>query len=173
MESLAGFCPGKVRQPTQATCAASPDRLQWVAFVAAAGLAVLYWHVSVSRIGLRAILLPPVSILAMVFFWRGWCTERRRDFLWAGFWFGLAMYTYSAARFLPVVLALFIAVEWLLWGVRRLQRQTRRAACACVVCCGWSAAGTLVILPLLVTLALQPGPVTPAAGGGVGLYGAG
>ena len=96
--------------------------VQWAALIAAAIITISYWHVSLSRIGLRAILLPLVGALALTFFWRGWTGGRHRDYAWSGVWFGLALYTYTAARLLPMVAVAFILLEALLdaWriGVR-------------------------------------------------------
>ncbi|MCB0227654.1 MAG: glycosyltransferase family 39 protein, partial [Anaerolineae bacterium] len=83
-------------------------RAGWLALVAAAGLAVSYWHVSLSRVGFRAILLIPVSALAIAFFWRAWTEGRTRDYVLAGIALALALYTYIAARLLPFVVAAFV-----------------------------------------------------------------
>jgi 4-amino-4-deoxy-L-arabinose transferase-like glycosyltransferase len=83
----------------------------WLALIAAAGVAVSYWHVSLSRLGFRAILLVPLSALAIAFFWRGWTQGRWRDYLWSGVWFGVAFYTYTAARALPFVVLFFLLIE--------------------------------------------------------------
>jgi hypothetical protein len=91
----------------------------WLATLAAAGLAVSYWHVSVSRLGFRAILLPLLSSLLIGCFWRAWTGRRRRDFLWAGVWLGLALYTYTAARVLPLVLLTFVLLEAVLHLLKR------------------------------------------------------
>ncbi|MGH2536888.1 MAG: ArnT family glycosyltransferase, partial [Candidatus Promineifilaceae bacterium] len=90
----------------------------------AAGLwAVTLWPVHLSRIGLRAILLPPVLALA---FWLGTLAVRRgRDgapawglWLAAGAVYGLSFYTYLAARFTPLLL-LALALYLLATGRRR------------------------------------------------------
>jgi 4-amino-4-deoxy-L-arabinose transferase-like glycosyltransferase len=83
----------------------------WLALIAAAGVAVSYWHVSLSRVGFRTILLVPVSALAIAFFWRAWTQRRWRDYLWSGVWFGVAFYTYTAARALPFVVLFFLLIE--------------------------------------------------------------
>lgn len=83
----------------------------WFALIAAAGLAISYWHVSLSRLGFRAGLLVPVSALAIAFFWRGWTRGRWRDYLLAGLFFGVAFYVYTAARALPLVVLAFVLLE--------------------------------------------------------------
>jgi predicted membrane-bound mannosyltransferase len=83
----------------------------WLATLAAAGFAVSYWHVSVSRLGFRAILLPLLSSLLIGCFWRAWTGRRRRDFIWAGVWLGAVFYTYTAARVLPLVILAFVLLE--------------------------------------------------------------
>lgn len=99
-----------------------------LALIGAAGIAVAYWHVGLSRLGFRTILLPCLSALAMYFFWRGWRTGRARSWLLAGFWTGLTLYTYTSARLFPLVFVLFLFAEvlfrakWLSSSVLRRQR---------------------------------------------------
>jgi 4-amino-4-deoxy-L-arabinose transferase-like glycosyltransferase len=83
----------------------------WIALVAAAGMAVSYWHVSLSRLGFRAILLPLFSLLAMAFFWRAWIAGRKRDYMIAGACLALALYSYTSARLLPLAVLLFLVTE--------------------------------------------------------------
>lgn len=86
-------------------------------------LAVSGWHVVFSRVGWRAVLQPLVSTLAYWLFARGW---RRRDtlsFCGAGAAAAAALYTYNAARLLPVLFPAFGL--WLLW-----RAPDRRAALA-------------------------------------------
>ncbi len=126
---------------------------RWVALLAAAALAVTFWHVSISRLGLRAVLLPLTSALAMLAFWQGWTGRKPRAFAWAGFWFGLNLYTYTAARVLPLVPALFVVTELLL--ARRngaagdWRRRWRGLALALLV-------GAVVTIPLAVELVRHP-----------------
>lgn len=95
-----------------------------VALLAAGLLAVLFWPVFYSRLGLRAIWLPVVAGLSALFWWQAWAlTQRRRDaegftwspfhpvtlsFILAGFFAGLSLYTYLAARAVPILYALFV-----------------------------------------------------------------
>ncbi len=82
--------------------------------IAAAALSVSYWHMSLSRLGFRAILLPLFSALAVYYLARAWQLDRRRDLILAGIWLGLAQYTYVSARLLPLVIAGFVVIELLL-----------------------------------------------------------
>ncbi|MCU0510835.1 MAG: hypothetical protein MUC34_21255 [Anaerolineae bacterium] len=108
---------------------------------------------SISRLGLRAVLLPLTSALAMLAFWQGWTGRKPRAFAWAGFWFGLNLYTYTAARVLPLVPALFVVTELLL--ARRngaagdWRRRWRGLALALLV-------GAVVTIPLAVELVRHP-----------------
>ena len=101
---------------------------RWLALFAATGLTVSYWHLSLSRLGFRAVMLPLISALAMGFFWRAWIGHRRRDYGWAGVWFAVALYTYSAARLLPLVPLVFILSEGAadLWRARRAHGAARQ-----------------------------------------------
>jgi hypothetical protein len=97
----------------------------WLALVAAAGTAISYWHLSLSRLGFRANLLIPLSALVIAFFWRAWTQQRYRDYIWAGVWLALSMYTYIAARVLPLVILAFVVVEAAmgLWSYRARRRE--------------------------------------------------
>lgn len=88
--------------------------VHWAALAASFCVAMSYWHMSVSRLGFRAILLPLVSALAIFFFWRGWRLGDRQSYIWSGLWLGLALYTYTSARLLPFVIASFVTLEFIL-----------------------------------------------------------
>lgn len=88
------------------------------AVIATLGLAVSFWHVSESRIGLRAILVPLMATLVFYCLWRGLSPSGAkrtstgyRNTLWfaiAGMLLGLSLYTYLSARFIPVVVVAFL-----------------------------------------------------------------
>jgi len=78
-----------------------------VGLLGAAVLAVTLWHVHLSRIGFRAILLPLFVALTVWQVARGMRSARRCHWLAAGLLYGLSFYTYTAARFTPVALAAF------------------------------------------------------------------
>ena len=87
-----------------------------VGLLSAAVLAVTLWHVHLSRVGFRVGTLPLLIALAM---WQAARCRRqeagskrqeaggRRHWVAAGVLYGLSFYTYTAARFTPVALALF------------------------------------------------------------------
>ena len=82
-----------------------------VALVNGALLAVLFWPLFFSRLGVRAITLPAVSGLAAWFFWVGFGKEGRsssRSFALAGALAGASLYTYMAARSVPLIFGLFV-----------------------------------------------------------------
>ncbi|RIL12634.1 hypothetical protein DCC79_00900 [bacterium] len=79
-----------------------------IGLTAAALLAVSYWHVTVSRNGYPNILIPPIEAASACWLWRGWRDGRRRDWAIGGALAGLVLYTYLAARFYPVFLAVLI-----------------------------------------------------------------
>ncbi|MDT8304326.1 MAG: glycosyltransferase family 39 protein [Anaerolineae bacterium] len=85
-----------------------------VALLAAALLAVLFWSVFYSRQALRAISLPLLSGASAYIWWRAWGHRENapparstRDFLLAGLVAGLSLYTYMAARTVPIFYAAF------------------------------------------------------------------
>ena len=102
-----------------------------VALLAAALLAVLFWPVFYSRLGLRAITLPLLSGLSAYCWWRGWGVSwhdpARRPLRWfslAGLFAGLSLHTYMAARVVPIFYALFLAYL-ALWHRDRLRARWR------------------------------------------------
>jgi 4-amino-4-deoxy-L-arabinose transferase-like glycosyltransferase len=120
-----------------------------VGLVSAAVLAVTLWHVHLSRVGFRAVLLPMLIALAV---WQAVLAIRRRrvfHYVAAGVLYGLSFYTYTAARFTVVALAAF-AVSVLL---------TRRAVFSTQLTRGLALAalaGMVTVLPLAVYTILRP-----------------
>lgn len=96
-----------------------------VGLVAALFLAVAKWHVLISRVGFRGIQTPLFAALVAYFLLRALKRGRRGDFLWAGLWAGLALYTYTAALAIFPALLLGLGLYALaghaadLWRVRR------------------------------------------------------
>lgn len=76
-----------------------------IALLAAALLAISFWHVLFSRLGFRVISQPLLQALAVAALFRG-LRGGRWPWLWfAGLLVGLSAYTYLAARLFPVLLA--------------------------------------------------------------------
>ncbi len=96
-------------------------RAKWLGALAAGMLAVSFWHLDVSRLSFRVIFVPLFSALATWTFWRGWRTGRARYFAIAGALIGIGLYTYPAARFIPVTLAVFAVAA----GIARLILRAR------------------------------------------------
>ncbi len=90
-----------------------------IALMATLFLAVLFWPVFYSRLGLRAIMLPFLSTLSAYFWWRAWpfskskqrppsaSSGQLRFYLLSGLLAGLSMHTYMAARAVPIFYFLF------------------------------------------------------------------
>jgi hypothetical protein len=105
--------------------------LAWAPLWASLGLALSTWHVSQTRLGLRAALLPLMSIGVYWLFMIGWRRARLAYLAAAGGLLGLTAYTYTAARFLPLVLVLAVLPELVLRpkdGIPRRQRWLGLAA---------------------------------------------
>ena len=85
---------------------------RWPALWTALFLAFSYWHLNISRIGYRVIMLPLMAALTFAWFWRAWraldAGERFPyvELLLCGVFTGASLYTYTAARFLPVLIVL-------------------------------------------------------------------
>jgi len=79
----------------------------WSAF----SLATLYWHIHFSRVGIEPILLPLFAVLSSYFLWRGFRTGRSLSFALSGIFLGSSLYTYRAARLLPLIFILLCAYQ--------------------------------------------------------------
>lgn len=114
---LFGPTPFAVRFPAAIVGALTVPATYWMArqlwgrragLLAAAIVAVSLWPMHLSRIGFRVVTLPLVAALGIGLTVRAWRSGSRRDWLIAGAMWGLALYTYLAARFIPVVFILFV-----------------------------------------------------------------
>jgi predicted membrane-bound mannosyltransferase len=72
-----------------------------IALLAAALIAVSFWHLIFSRLGFRAISQPLLQGLMAAALFRGLRTNRWRWFALSGLFLGLSAYTYLAVRFFP------------------------------------------------------------------------
>lgn len=97
-----------------------------VGLLAAALTAFSFWHLLVSRNGYPNILIPPIECASMYCLWRGYRDGRAGWIALGGAFLGLVLYTYLAARFFPITVALFfiyaMLVDWRrfrsrFWGV--------------------------------------------------------
>ncbi len=113
---------------------------------ALAVMAVTFWHVHLSRVAFRAVLLP---LLTASYLWqgaKGVRSGRAGHWLAAGVLYGASWYTYMAARFTPIALAA-VLIYGLWYDRRQLLKALRGASLA-------AAAALLTLLPLgLYTLA--------------------
>ena len=89
------------------------------ALVALGFLAVSGWHGVFSRVGWRLITVPPLEMLALYAAWRAVQVERWRYWLAMGAAAALSLYTYNAARIVPVLAAVPYALHFPREGGRR------------------------------------------------------
>ena len=101
-------------------------RARLTAALAAFTLAILYWHVNFSRLGMEPIFTPLMMTLAGAFLWRalqpipqssslaGRGARGLGLFALAGIFLAATLYTYKAAFFAPILFAAFIGLEILL-----------------------------------------------------------
>lgn len=92
------------------------------ALVAGLGLAISWWPIIFSRLGIRPI-LEPVLLVAAVWFWPSGLTRVSRRGLpraaLAGVWLGLATYSYTAARVVPLIPLALAGVMAIRYAVER------------------------------------------------------
>ncbi len=85
-----------------------------VALIATYLLSISGWHITMSSVGWRAVLVPLFVALVFDFLIKAVQERRKRDFVAAGVLLGLSLYTYDAARVLPLV-----AVAYLIYHIIR------------------------------------------------------
>lgn len=116
--------------------------------LAALLLATSYWHVALSRMGFRAVWLPVIVAVTLALYLRAARTGSRRTAVACGLVVGLGMYTYLAARIVP--LALLIAAAALVGGRTVTSRRALAALAAAL------AVAVIVALPLGAYFARHP-----------------
>lgn len=107
-------------------------------------LAVMRWHVTLSRNGHMAIHVPLAMFGTLYALHRGLETGRSRFFVLAGFFTAYGLYTYQAFKLFPLFLALF------LWRESR-ERKIGIAKCVTV----FAATAALLASPILVSWWVQ------------------
>jgi len=84
-----------------------------IALIASALLAVSFWPLFLSRVGLRAASVPMMAACSAWLLFEALHRRQRRWFVLTGMALGLALYTYPAARTLPIAFLLF----WILTSI--------------------------------------------------------
>ena len=119
-----------------------------VAVIAAALLAISFWHLLFSRYGFRAISQPLLQALSVAAMFHGLKQENGwRWFVLAGVFLGLTAYTYLAARLFPAPLGL--ALLPLLFDSRLAHRRLRQVGLTALV-------AVVVVAPLLLFFYQNP-----------------
>jgi hypothetical protein len=125
---------------------------RWTAALAAFVLAILYWHINFSRLGMEPIFVPLTMTLAFGFLWRAMFSPLQGggELGWgvAGIFLAATQYTYKAALFVPVLFVLFIGSEILI--DRKFWTRHGRGLVICVII------AVLVFAPLGLYLATHP-----------------
>ena len=98
---LASFWLGRVLAGDDGSAFAEGTGLLFAAFVAGS-----WWHVMLSRLGLRIVWTPLFMSVIAGLFARALRTGSRREFLATGLALGLGLYAYQALRMAPVLLVL-------------------------------------------------------------------
>lgn len=119
-----------------------------VGLIGAAILAVMLWHVHLSRVGFRSVAMPLFIALALSLGAVGLKTRSRWALIGAGAAYGIGFYTYLAVRFTPLALGLML-VYGLIWHREWLRDRWQSLL--------WIGAAALIVaLPLAVLLIAQP-----------------
>ena len=93
--------------------AAAPPHPDRIALVAAFVLATFYWHVHYTRLGMEPPAVPALATLTFWLLWRAFNRGGWLDYGLAGGALGVSLYTHPSARFLPVVVVVFVVGRWI------------------------------------------------------------
>lgn len=96
-----------------------------VGLILAGLVAVSYWHVVLSRLGLRIILTVIFTALLVIFLSRALRYNRRGDFIKVGLVLGFGLYAYQAVRMLPVVIVMGVGLALVFHLLSRWVRRKR------------------------------------------------
>jgi 4-amino-4-deoxy-L-arabinose transferase-like glycosyltransferase len=118
-----------------------------IALIAAALIAVSFWHVLFSRLGFRAISQPLLQAITIGALFHGLRRDSRLWMVAAGIMLGLSAYTYLAVRFFP--LPLVIALIPLLLSAGNRKRRLGQLALFAV-------SGLVVLAPLAIYFMNNP-----------------
>lgn len=120
-------------------------------------LAISFWHVSFSRIGFRAIMLPFILVFLFYFFWRGLKKASLLDFGIAGLFAGLGAYTYISYRVTPLMLIFVLLVYWLSirkdFSLTKYRQTKKQILTGLTILVG---VATLVALPIIIYFLQNP-----------------
>ena len=86
-------------------------------------LAVSFWHINLSRIGFRAILLPFVLVFSFYFLLKSFRKKSIFDSILAGIFFGLGFYTYTSFRMAVLILPFAFVPFWFLYKREGFQKK--------------------------------------------------
>jgi hypothetical protein len=81
-----------------------------VGLILAGLVAASYWHVALSRLGLRIVLTVVFTTLLIIFLSRALRDNRRGDYIKTGLALGFGLYAYQAVRMLPVVIVVAVGM---------------------------------------------------------------
>ncbi len=101
----------------------------------AAFVAVSYWHIMLSRLGLRIALTPLIVTLILIFLVRAVRHNRRGDWILSGLLLGAGFYFYQAVRIVPLLIgiAFLLAIAWRARSWRALRAYAFNVAALVVV----------------------------------------
>ena len=126
-----------------------------VGVLAAALLAVSFWHVAITRVGLRFPFTAAFATPTLYFLFRGFKYGRRNDWLLAGLFLGIGLHTYTAMRVVPILVAALVGLK-LAWdlGVRLLKREASDAGEVSALT--WDFWGNVALTYIMMLLAFMP-----------------
>jgi hypothetical protein len=127
-----------------------------IGLAASALLAGLYWHLHVSRLGERTILVPLLDALALLAIWQGYRRMSLALLALGGGLVGLQLYTYPSSRFFVLAIAAIGLSEMAVIGVRQLTASMGATETAALSGLVVLVAAAIIALPLVLYVARDP-----------------
>ncbi len=133
----------------------------------AAGLftALSYWHIHFSRFGIRGVFTTTLAALTMAALWRALNRDSWGWWATAGLFMGIGAHFYTASRFIPLFVGVFLAgwlsLTWLHIRIQPPVAEIRRFIQGTILFFGVSA---LIFAPLGYYFLTHPGSFTQRAG---------
>ena len=127
--------------------------------------ALSYWHIHFSRFGIRGVFTTMMAALTMAALWRALNRHSRGWWAAGGLFMGIGAHFYTASRFIPLFVGLFLG-GWLLLSLLHVRLSDRIAHPKNFIIGGiiFFGVSALVFAPLGVYFLTHPGSFTQRAG---------
>ncbi|MEW5693463.1 MAG: glycosyltransferase family 39 protein [Candidatus Hydrogenedentota bacterium] len=112
-------------------------------------IAISFWHVNFSRIGFRGIMVPFIMVFSFYFLLLAVRTNKVLHFIFAGLFFGLGFYTYTAFQVAPLILVVKFICEWMTVKKNRIKSRRLKWSIMCLTI-------IIILIPIIIYISHHP-----------------